>query len=81
MIDDAQRLDAGTAAALGQAMSRITHGVAVLAASRPGGRPVDEWPGKSDFDRLLEPLSEAEIFGVVRRHRPTVPDPGGNFGH
>lgn len=76
MIDDAQWLDAGTAAALGQAMSRITHGVAVLAASWPGGRPVDEWPGKPDLDCLLEPMSEAEIFGVVCRHRATVPDPG-----
>lgn len=76
VIDDAQWLDAGTAGALGQAMSRMTQAVGVLAASRPTGRPVAEWLGNADVDCVLEPMTEAELFEVLRRHLGTVPNSG-----
>lgn len=72
VVDDAQWLDAGSAAALGQAMARIPEGVGVLAASRPTA----EWLDRVDLRCVLEAMTEGELFEVVRRHLGRAPDAG-----
>jgi DNA-binding CsgD family transcriptional regulator len=76
VVDDAQWLDAGSAAALGQAMARIPDGVGLLTASRPSGRSTTEWLDRVDVQCVLQPMTEGELFEVVRRHLGRAPDAG-----
>jgi DNA-binding CsgD family transcriptional regulator len=70
VVDDAQWLDDASAAALGQALRRVTDGpILVAVAARPSGRPLTEWlPGWPVAEITLEHLAAPSLFHIVHQH-------------